>query len=67
VYHRIRHVPRCASDDSEYFSLKSFKNINVGVRRRSPQLDSIGPDGFQDRLVEEEEECFQETVVIFVQ
>jgi len=31
VYYRIRHVPRCASDDSEYFSLKSFKNINVGV------------------------------------
>ena len=25
VYHRIRLVPRCASDDSEYFSLKSFK------------------------------------------
>jgi hypothetical protein len=45
-YH-VRHVPWCIS-----FGFEAFKDFNIGGRKISPELYVIGPDRFENDLVQ---------------
>jgi hypothetical protein len=48
----VRHVPWCISYHAQSFGLEAFKDVDIGGRSRSPELYAIGPDRFEDDLVE---------------
>jgi hypothetical protein len=50
----VGHVPWCVDKLAQGLGLEAFEDLNVGRGGRAPELDSVGPDGFEDGFVEEE-------------
>jgi hypothetical protein len=50
----VRHIPWCVHDLTKGFQLETFQDFDVGCGSRTPELDSISPDGFQDGFVEQD-------------
>jgi hypothetical protein len=48
----VRHVPWCINYHAQSFGFEAFKDFDIGGRSRSPELYAIGPDRFEDDLVE---------------
>jgi hypothetical protein len=43
----VVYVPRCVQNGSESLGLKELNDFDVGSRGCPPQLNSIGPYGFE--------------------
>jgi hypothetical protein len=50
----VVYVPRCVQNGSEALVLKALEDFDVGIGRCPPQLNSIGPYGFEYRYVEKQ-------------
>jgi hypothetical protein len=48
----VRHIPWCISYHAQSFGLEAFKDFDIGGRSRYPELYGVGPDRFEDDLVE---------------
>jgi hypothetical protein len=44
----IQHIPWGVHDQTYGFRLETFQDFDVGCGSRTPELDSISPDRFQD-------------------
>jgi hypothetical protein len=49
---RIRHLPWCVGYHAQDFPLEAFQYIDVGDGSRAPELNSVGPDGFEDDFID---------------
>jgi hypothetical protein len=47
----VRHIPWGVHDQTKGLQLKTFQDFDVGCGSRTPELDSISPDRFQDGFV----------------